>query len=379
MVDPERAPRPPIEGQRSRPRSILLPMEPAAPRAEGTPTPLGRMLRACRGEPVDRPPVWLMRQAGRYLPEYRALRGRIGFLEMCRDPELASEVSLQPFRRFGIDAVVIFSDILLPLTGLGLDLEFAPSPVLRNPLRGPGDLDRLGDGVAEAIAPTCEAIARTRRELGPNVPIIGFAGAPWTLAAYATEERLSRDTVRIRTLAYEDPKALERLLARFAEVAAEGLRLQVEAGADVLQIFDTWAGLLAPDVFRRFAGAALSRVLEALPDGRPPVILYARGAAHLLEELASLDAEVVSVDWRIPLAEAASRVGRRVSLQGNLDPLALCGPHERLRGLVREMVEAGRKARGHIANLGHGVLPTTPVEGVAAFVEAVRETGGAAP
>jgi uroporphyrinogen decarboxylase len=320
-----------------------------------------------------------MRQAGRYLPEYREIRQRSSFLDMCRDPELAAEVSIQPFRRFGVDAVVIFSDILLPLVGLGLDLEFTPAPVIHNPLSSPADLERLASNVADEIAPTCEAIAAARRELGPEIPIIGFAGAPWTLAAYATEGSLSRDTVRIRTLAYEDPQTLDRLLDRLSDVTAEVLRLETEAGANVLQIFDTWAGLLAPDAFERFAGRALARVLEALPADGPPVILYARGATHLLDELAGLGAEVVSVDWRVPLSEAVARVGGRVSLQGNLDPLALCGPIEQVRSRAREMVEAGRKARGHIANLGHGVLPGTPVEGVAAFVETAQESGGGPP
>ncbi len=348
----------------------------ATSRQKDTLSSRDRMLRSCRGESVDRPPVWLMRQAGRYLPEYRAIRSRSGFLDMCRDAELAAEISLQPFRRFGVDAVVIFSDILLPLAGLGLELEFTPAPVIHNPLTSPGNVERISGSVAEAMAPTCEAIVKTRRELGTGVPIIGFAGAPWTLAAYVTEERLSRDTVRIRTLAYEEPDALDRLLDRLADVAAEVLRLEAEAGADVLQIFDTWAGLLAPDLFSRFAGRALERVIDSLPSNRPPVILYARGATHLLDELAGLGADVVSVDWRIPLGEAAARVRGRVSLQGNLDPLALSGSVDSVRRITLEMLEAGRKARGHIANLGHGVLPTTPIEGVAAFVETVRTFDG---
>jgi uroporphyrinogen decarboxylase len=334
------------------------------------------MLRACRGGPVDRPPVWLMRQAGRYLPEYQAVRARASFLDLCHDPELAAEVSLQPYRRFGVDAVIVFSDILIPLAALGLHLEFSPAPVIHDPIRAPADIGRLSGDLADGLAPTCDAIRRIRRAVGPDVPIIGFAGAPWTLAAYSTEETLSRDILSVRVLAHRDPSFLDALLDRLAEATAESLRLQAEAGADVLQIFDTWAGVLSPPAFRRFAGRALARVLAALPSDGPPVILFARAATHLLEELAALGPEVVSVDWRVELAEAVARIGSDVSIQGNLDPVALHADPDTIRRLVWGLVEAGRKARGHIVNLGHGVDPTTPVEGVAAFVEAVQDGEG---
>jgi uroporphyrinogen decarboxylase len=332
------------------------------------------MLRACRGERVDRPPVWLMRQAGRYLPEYRELRQRGSFLETCRDPDLAAEISLQPWRRFGVDAVVIFSDILLPLTGLGVELDFQPGPVVANPIRAESDLARLSGSAAAAMAPTAEAIRRARRELGPDVPVIGFAGAPWTLAAYASEPRLSRDLDALCSMTWREPALAERLLARMAEVAAETLAVQIEAGADVLQLFDTWAGVLSAGRWRAFAGKALARTLALLPARRPPLIVYARGAGHLLEELAALGVDVVSLDWRTDLAEAAERVGGRVSLQGNLDPAALFAPPARIKSEVARLVDAGRKARGHVANLGHGVSQHTPVEGVAAFVAAVQES-----
>lgn len=331
-----------------------------------------RMLRACRGESVDRPPVWLMRQAGRYLPEYRALRQRASFLESCRDPDLAAEISLQPWQRFGVDAVVIFSDILLPLSGLGIELDFQPGPVVANPVRAESELGRLDGSAAAAMAPTGEAIRRARAALGPDVPVIGFAGAPWTLAAYATETRLSRDLDALCGMTWREPALAERLLARMAEVSAETLAVQIEAGADVLQLFDTWAGVLSVERWRTFAGKALVRTLALLPAHRPPLIVYARGAAHLLEELAALGVDVVSLDWRTDLALAADRVGGRVSLQGNLDPAALFAPPERIRAEALRLVDAGRKARGHVANLGHGVSQHTPIEGVAAFVEAVQ-------
>ncbi len=335
-----------------------------------------RFLRACRGEEVDRPPVWLMRQAGRYLPEYREIRARASFLEACADPELAVEISLQPYRRFGMDAVIVFSDILIPLTGLGVSLDFAPGPSVANPIERASDLERLAGDVAPAMEPTCEAIRRLRAELGPEVPILGFAGAPWTLAAYASEAKLSRDVERLVVSSYTEPSFLDALLDRMAEITTRTLELQIEAGADAVQIFDTWAGVLSSPRFRRFAGRALARVIEALPSGHPPVILFARAAAHLLEDLAELGADVVSVDWRVDLADAALRVGQRVSLQGNLDPAALRASPATIARAVEQLVEAGSKARGHVLNLGHGVLPTTPIDGVRAFVEAAMRARG---
>ncbi len=319
--------------------------------------------------------MWLMRQAGRYLPEYRAIRERVSFLDLCQDAAGAAEVSLQPWERFGVDAIVVFSDILLPLSGLGLELAFDPSPLVRNPIRAAVDLARLDGSTAEAMAPTCDAIRQIREATDGETAIVGFAGAPWTLAAYALEERLSRDLVAISALSYAEPQLLDRLLDRMAEITAATLVQQIEAGADALQIFDTWAGMLAPDRFRRFAGRALARVLEALPPERPPLILFARGAAHLSEELAALGPDVVSLDWRVDLARAAGSIGQRVSLQGNLDPAALMQAPEEIARQVRALIDAGRPARGHIVNLGHGVQPQTPVEAVASFVRSAQEAG----
>jgi uroporphyrinogen decarboxylase len=335
-------------------------------------TGLERFLRASRGQPVDRPPVWLMRQAGRYLPEYRALRARSSFLEMCGDPAQATEISLHPFRRFGMDGVVVFSDILIPLSGLGIELRFDPGPVVRNPIVGKAELDKLDGDVASAMRPTCEAIRLLKHELGEEAAVIGFAGAPWTLAAYACEEKLSRDLELLAGLSYSEPEFVDQLLDRMAEISAETLRLQIEAGADVLQIFDTWAGVLSVPRFERLAGRALRRVLELLPARRPPVILFARGASHLMEALADIGPDVVSLDWRTDLGEAARLIGERVSLQGNLDPSALKSPPEEIERAVTELIRLGRKARGHILNLGHGVLPSVPIEGVAAFVKAAQ-------
>jgi len=338
--------------------------------------PRARFVRACRGEPVDRAPVWLMRQAGRYLPEYKALRAKSSFLAMCDSPELAAEISLQPHRRFGMDGVVVFSDILLPLRAGGLELAFNPGPSVANPVRGLSDLERLTGDVGPAIAGTCETLRRLRRELGDRAALIGFAGAPWTLAAYATESKLSRDVEVLSALSWREPDTVLRILERMSEICAETLRLQIEAGADCLQVFDTWAGVLDRPRFEKFAGRALRDVLARLGRDRPPVIVFARGAAHLLDELADLGADVVSLDWRIDLADAAARVGQRVSLQGNLDPTALLAPLPVIARSVRELIRAGRKARGHVLNLGHGVLQTTPVEAVATFVRTAQEAGG---
>ncbi len=334
--------------------------------------PRQRMLSACLGQPTDRPPVWLMRQAGRYLPEYRDIRAGTSFLERSSDPELAAEISLQPHRRFAMDGVVVFSDILIPLIDAGVELRFDPGPLVSNPIRSESDLKRLEGSIESSMRPTCDAIRMLKRTLGDDAAVIGFAGAPWTLAAYALEERLSRDVLTLGSLSYNSPGLVERLLEKLAAVTAETLQLQIDAGADVLQIFDTWAGLLDASRFRRFAGRAIESVLARLPADRPPVILFARGASHLESELASLGAEVVSLDWRTPLQQAAQSLGARVSLQGNLDPAHLHAPEDEIERAVHAMIDRGRAARGHIVNLGHGIQPTTPVEGVGAFVRAAR-------
>ena len=338
--------------------------------------PRERFVRAARGERLDRTPVWLLRQAGRYLPEYRELRAKATFLESCDSPELAMEISLQPHRRFGMDGVVVFSDILLPLRAGELQLDFSPGPVIANPIRGLSELHRLDGDVARSIAPTCETLRKLRAELGSRAALIGFAGAPWTLAAYATESKLSRDVEVLSALSWREPDTVLRILEKMSEICAETLLAQINAGADVVQIFDTWAGVLDRERFDKLAGRALRDVLERLGRDRPPVIVFARGAAHLLDSLADLGADVVSVDWRVDLGEAAARVGQRVSLQGNLDPTALLAPLPAIARSVRELLRAGRKARGHILNLGHGVLPSTPVEAVATFVKTAQETSG---
>ena len=343
------------------------------------PSPSERLLRACRGEPVDRPPVWLMRQAGRYLPEYRRLREGVSFLEMCRDVERAVEASLQPLRLVGTEAVILFSDIFVPVVGMGVDLDFRPGPVVAKPIRRAEQVEALRvPDPRDSVPFVFEILRRLRRELEPQrVPLIGFSGAPFTLAAYLVEGGRSRDFSEVRRLVQRGSEVLRALLERLAELVVGYLRAQVEAGAQVVQLFDTWAGLLAREEYREWVLPLHRAIAAGLDRDRAPLILYVKDGAHLLDLMAESGADVVSLDWRADLGDAAARVGRRVSLQGNLDPCALAAPRERIEERVRALAAAGRGARGHVLNLGHGCLPDTPVEGVRAFTAAARALGPA--
>ncbi len=331
-----------------------------------------RFLAACRRQPVDRPPVWVMRQAGRYLPEYREVRRRAGgFLTMCRTPELAAEVTLQPIRRYGLDAAIIFSDILTPLEPLGIQLEFSPGPHLANPLREPGDLERLtvpepwsGTGYVEV------ALRMVRAELPPGVALIGFCGAPWTLATYLVEGGTSKSFSRVKRFAFAHPEAFDRLLDTLADAMAGYLHRQVAAGAQAVQVFDSWVGALAAGDARRWALRPARRLLEALGDLDVPRIYFANGGAHLLHDLADMPCEVLGLDWRVDLGMAARALPRH-ALQGNLDPGVLMGPPEVIRARTLEMLRSA-PGRGYVANLGHGITPDVPVAHLAAFVETVQ-------
>ncbi len=339
-----------------------------------------RMLRACRGEPVDRPPVWLMRQAGRYLPEYRRVREGVPFLEMCRDVERAVEVSLQPWRLLGVEAVILFSDIMVPLLGMGVELDFAPGPVVAHPVRSPADVEALRPVDPRDGVPYVFEILRTlRRELAAaRIPLLGFAGAPFTLAAYLVEGRGSRHFAGLKRMMYREPALLRALLARLTDATVAYLNAQIDAGAQVVQLFDTWAGLLSPADYQAWVLPAHREIAAKLDRRRAPLILYVNDGAHVLDAMIESGADVLSLDHRLDLAEAARRVGRRASVQGNLDPCALAAPPQRIAAWVRELAEAARPARGHVLNLGHGCLPDTPVEGVRAFVEAAKALGPAA-
>ena len=341
--------------------------------------PTARMLRACRGESVDRPPVWLMRQAGRYLPAYRAVRAGVGFLEMCRDVERAVEVSLQPLRLVGTEAVILFSDIFVPVAGMGVELDFQPGPVVSEPIRRREQVDALRvPDPRESVPYVLEILRRLRRELAAaEVPLLGFAGAPFTLAAYLVEGQRGKDFEEVRQQVHSGSEVLRALQERLAELVTGYLRAQVEAGAQVVQLFDTWAGLLDREAYREWVLPLHQQIAKALDRERAPLILYVKDGAHLVDLMAESGADVISLDWRADLGEAARRVGRRVSLQGNLDPTALAGPPERIAAAVRALARAGSPARGHVLNLGHGCLPDTPVEGVRAFTAAARGLGEA--
>ena len=340
-----------------------------------------RFLLACRRQHVDATPIWIMRQAGRYLPEYRETRARAGdFLTLCKTPELACEATLQPIRIFGLDAAIVFSDILIPLEAMGLDLAFTEGegPKLSR-VKDAADIARLRvPDPAETAGFLLEAVRLIRRELPQNVPLIGFAGAPFTLATYAVEGGTSRRFRNILAWLYERPEGFTDLMDKLADTAALFLRAQVEAGADAVQIFDTWAGILSRRLYREFAMPYTARIVEALKGLDVPVILYANGSSPFLEEMAATGVDVVSVDWRTSLAEAASRTRGAVALQGNMDPMALFGGARAVeREAARVLSEA--PATGHIFNLGHGIQPETPVEAVHLLVETVRRLGRKEP
>jgi uroporphyrinogen decarboxylase len=338
------------------------------------------LLQACRREPVPRPPVWLMRQAGRYLPEYRALRARAQFLDLVTDPARATEVTLQPVDRFGVDAAILFSDILLVPRAMGMALRFdeGQGPVFPEPLRAPADLLRLRDPVPEDdLGFVLAAIGETRRALGERAPLIGFAGGPWTLACYMVEGERSKDWRRVKRLLAEEPARLRGLLGRLAEVVGRFLQAQARAGAQALQVFESWAGALGPADFRAHALPHLARVIRLAKESGVPVIAFAPGAGWALEEIArATGADLVGLDWQTDPAEARRRLEPLgVGWQGNLDPAWLYAP----RGVLEERTRALLTALhgpGYVANLGHGVLPDTPVEGVRAFVETVRRWEG---
>lgn len=339
--------------------------------------PKARLLRACRSLPVDRTPVWLMRQAGRYQPEYRALRRRYSMLELLASPELAAEVTLLPLRSFDLDAAIIFSDILPPLGALGLGLEFTDGegPRLERPIRRREDVEALPElSAAEALPATLEAIGLVRRELGGKVPLIGFAGAPFTLASYAIEGGGTRDFARTRALMAEDPATWHRLIAKLGRLAAELLLAQARAGAEVLQVFDSWVGALSEEDYRQKVEPHQRELLARVRAAGVPVIHFTTGTAGWLERVAAVGGDVVAVDASLPLAEAWKRIGHGRPIMGNLDPAALLEPWPVLREKIDRVLEGAAGQPGHVFNLGHGVLPQTPVEAVRQLVEHVHQS-----
>jgi uroporphyrinogen decarboxylase len=316
-----------------------------------------------------------MRQAGRYLPEYRALRERYGFLELCRDPDAATEVTLQPVRRFGVDAAILFADILLLVEPLGVGLEFArgEGPVIRRPVRSEADAARLGPiDVESAVGFVFETVRRVRRALPPGLPLIGFAGAPFTVASYLVEGGPSRDYLHTKRLMYEAPEAWHRLLELLAEATARYLDGQIAAGAQAVQLFDSWVGVLAPDDYRAFVLPHTRAVIQKLTPG-VPVIHFGTGTAALLPLMRAAGGDVIGLDWRVDLDAAWEAVGHDVGVQGNLDPAVLLARPAVIRERVKAILDRAGGRPGHIFNLGHGVHQETPVEHVQALVEIVHE------
>ncbi|HSZ80959.1 MAG TPA: uroporphyrinogen decarboxylase [Polyangia bacterium] len=330
-------------------------------------------LRACRGEVTERAPIWVMRQAGRYLPEYRAVREKVSFLELCKTPALAAEVTLQPIRRYGFDAAILFSDLLVPLEAMGLEVQFTEKgPGLPQPVRTPADLARVATFDPEArTGYVMETIRLVRKELPAEVPLIGFAGAPFTVATYAIEGKTGKTFGETKRFFYQHPDEARRLLALISEATRGYLLAQVRAGAQAIQIFDSWVGVVSPDDWEDFVLAPTRALVAAVRAAGVPVIYFPNGATTILDRVAQVGADVYGIDWRLPIDEARARLGGDVAVQGNLDPSLLLGPVSVLERRAHDVVRRGGK-RGHVFNLGHGITPDVPVENVSALVAAVR-------
>jgi len=340
-----------------------------------------RLLRALCREPVDRTPVWIMRQAGRYLPEYREVRAEAGsFMDLCRNAELACEVTMQPLRRFDLDAAILFSDILTVPDAMGLGLYFEPGegPRFQRPVRDAAAVRALPvPDVHASLRYVTDAVSRIRRELAGSVPLIGFSGSPWTLGTYMVEGASSKDFRHIKALAYDQPAVLHELLDKTARAVTDYLNAQVEAGAQALMIFDTWGGALAHDAYERFSLAYARQVIDGLireHDGRRvPVVFFTKGGGLWIERIADCGADGLGLDWTISLDEARRRTGDRVALQGNLDPSTLYASPATIREEVRRVLNEFGAGSGHVFNLGHGVHPQIPPDHVKAMVDAVHE------
>jgi len=340
-----------------------------------------RLLRALGREPVDRTPVWIMRQAGRYLPEYREVRAEAGsFMDLCRNAELACEVTMQPLRRFDLDAAILFSDILTVPDAMGLGLYFEPGegPRFERPVRDAAAVRALPvPDVHDSLRYVTDAVSRIRRELAGSVPLIGFSGSPWTLGTYMVEGASSKDFRHIKALAYDQPAVLHELLDKTARAVTDYLNAQVEAGAQALMIFDTWGGALAHDAYERFSLAYARQVIDGLirqHDGRRvPVVFFTKGGGLWIERIADCGADGLGLDWTISLDEARRRTGDRVALQGNLDPSTLYASPATIRDEVRRVLNEFGAGSGHVFNLGHGVHPQIPPDHVRAMVDAVHE------
>ena len=332
-------------------------------------------MKACRCEPVDCTPVWFMRQAGRYMAEYLKLREKHALVDLCTNPELAMEVTLQPLQRFDLDAAIIFADILLPLKSLGVDFEFVKGegPVIQDPIRAPESVHRLGVGDPEQdLAYVYEAIRLVRAELDPHIALIGFAGAPFTVASYIIEGGHSRHFLPTKLLMFNHPEAWHALMETVTEVMSRYLCAQVEAGAQAIQLFDSWVGCLQAEDYRRYVLPYSEKIFESLAKYSVPLIHFGTGTATLLELMKEAGGTVIGIDWRIHLGDAWQRLGNGVAIQGNLDPIAMVGDRGQLEERVDQVLHQAQNRPGHIFNLGHGILPQTPAENVEAVVHWVH-------
>jgi uroporphyrinogen decarboxylase len=333
-------------------------------------------MRACRRETVPYTPIWLMRQAGRYMQEYRDVRARLSFLDLCKTPSLAAEVTVTAAERLGVDAAIIFADILLIIEPMGLQLEFSKGegPVIHNPVRTSADVERLREvDDLEALGFVFAAIKETRAALRNNLPLIGFAGAPFTLASYIVEGGASRNYVHTKSLMYNDSGAWHAMMSLIARGLSKYLNAQIAAGAQAVQLFDSWVGALSPDDYREFVLPHTRAVIAGITPG-VPVIHFGTGTSSLLELLREAGGDVIGLDWRVRLDEGWQRVGHDRAVMGNLDPVALFANRDRLRAEAKLILEQAAHRPGHIFNLGHGILPETPVENVLALIDFVHET-----
>lgn len=332
-------------------------------------------LRACKKQTVERTPIWIMRQAGRYLPEYRAIRERADFITMCKTPELAAEVTIQPVDIIGVDAAIIFSDILVIPEAMGMNLEMIESkgPKLYEPIR---NLDQINN--LKVIDPykdlkyVLDAVALTKKELNNRVPLIGFAGSPWTLMTYMVEGGGSKNFSEIKKFIYNQPKAAHLLLEKISDAVAEYLSAKIKVGANAIQIFDTWGGLLSQSDFKEFSLQYIEKVISKIKRKEEPIIVFAKGVHHSLDDLANSGADVISLDWTMNLGEVRNKIGSKVALQGNLDPTVLYANKEKIKEEAVKVLSSFGKGSGHIFNLGHGILPDVDPENAKYLVEVIK-------
>jgi uroporphyrinogen decarboxylase len=335
-------------------------------------------LRACRGEEVDYTPVWIMRQAGRYLPEYRAVRSNIDFLTLCKNPRLAAEVTLQPVDILNVDAAILFSDILIPVEAMGMHLEFSDKegPVLGEPIRSKSAVEKLIiPDVEEDLPFIFDTIKILRKELEHKVPLIGFSGAPFTLGTYMIEGGTSKNFLNTKKMMFQSGPVFHYLMEKLTDMIVSYLSAQIKTGAQAVQIFDTWAGILTPGDYKQFAFPYVRKAISELRKEGVPIIYFVNNCAGILQEIKKTGADVIGIDWRIDLSDAIKKLGKKIVVQGNLDPCALFLPQEKIEDRVKDILWKGEAAKGHIFNLGHGVLPQTPVENVIALVDAVHTYG----